>query len=393
MSESISNVSEFSHKPVSQRYLIWRRFTRHKLGVLGGIVLLFLLLIFIFAEFISPYSYVQTHSRLSYVPPMIDRVHWEGFAPYVWELRQAPAFVEINGVNQRLPGVYDYQENTEKKLYIRFFTKGDPYKLWGMFPMDIHLFGTGEAPTSRGQFFIFGTNNQGVDLLSQALMAGRTTLALAPLVIFVSFLLGIVVGGFSGYLAGGWDTFLQRIAEIFMSLPRLALLLTVFGMLPGLLGFISPEARFWSIVLLLSAITWAPLARVIRGQFLALRESEFTQAARALGAGDLRIVFRQILPNIMSYVIVAATLSIPDIIILESILSFLGYGIKFPMTSWGELLNIFQGSGFNFQMQFHPWLLIPAVFIVITVLALNFLGDALRDAFDPFNVVSGDEVG
>ena len=151
--------------------------------------------------------------------------------------------------------------------------------------------------------------------------------------------------------------------------------------------------RFWTIVGLLSMVSWAPIARVIRGQFLALRESEYTQAARALGAGNLRIIFRHILPNIMSYLVVAATLAVPDIIILESILSFLGYGIQHPLTSWGMLLNSLVGEGFQFEVQYHSWLLIPAAFIVITVLAFNFLGDALRDAVDPYTVAEVKEEG
>lgn len=393
MSESISPTPEFTHKPVSQRRLIWKRFLRHKLGVSGGIMLAFLVFIFIFAEFLSPYDYIGAHARLSYVPPMITRVHFDGFAPYVYGLKQTPAFIEVNGVKQRLPGVFDYQEDTKNKYYIKFFVKGDPYKLFSLIPMDVHLFGTGEPPASKGQFFIFGTDGQGRDLFSQILFGGRVTLAIAPMVILVSFLVGSFVGGFSGYLAGGWDTFIQRITEVFMSLPRLALLLTIAGLLTYL-GYIPPMARFWSIVGLLSLISWAPLSRVIRGQFLALRQSEFTQAARALGASDSRIIFRQILPNIMSYIVVAATLAIPDMVILESILSFLGYGVNYPLTSWGFLLNAFQGQGFNFHIQYHPWLLIPAAFIVVTVLSLNFLGDALRDAYDPFNVLSSsDETG
>ena len=390
MNKRISFEPEFEHKPVSQRYLIWRRFTRHKLGVLGGVVLVTMLFVFFFAEFFSPYSYIKTHTSLSFIPPMTDRIHFDGFAPYVYGIGKEQVFKEINGNKVRLPGVFNTVENTAKKYYIQWFVPGDDYKLLGLIPSNIHLFGTGEPPNSKGQFFFFGTDNHGRDQLSRILFGGRMTLAIAPLVILVSFFLGTLIGGFSGFLGGRWDTVIQRITEIFMSLPRLALLLALLGLL-AYLGYIPPEARFWSIVGLLSLIGWAPLSRVVRGQFLALRESEFTQAARALGASNYRIVFRQILPNIMSYLVVAATLAIPDIVILESILSFLGYGIQHPLTSWGQLLNAFQAEGFNNHIQFHPWLLIPAAFIVLTVLSLNFLGDALRDAYDPFNVVGGDE--
>ncbi len=376
---------EFGTAPLSQGRLIWRRFTRHRLGLIGAIIVAGLVLVFLFAEFISPYNFRQSHPPFPYVPPMITRIHFDGLQPYVYGLVQNPVFVDYQGKRYPLPGVYNYTEDTSKRYPIRLLVRGEPYQLFGLIPTDIHLFGTGEPPNSPGQLFLFGTNANGHDLFSMILFGGRVTLAIAPLVILISFLLGTFIGGLSGYLGGRVDTLIQRIAEIFMSLPRLALLLAISGILTKM-GYIPPMMRFWSIVGLLSLVTWAPISRVIRGQFLALREAEYTQAARALGASNTRIIFRHIMPNIMSYLIVAATLAIPDIIILESILSFLGYGIQHPLTSWGFLLNSFVGKGFTFEMQFHAWLLIPAAFIVISVLAFNFMGDALRDAADPYTV-------
>jgi peptide/nickel transport system permease protein len=378
--------AEFGYQPISQTRLIWRRFTRHKLGVTGALIVLILAFSFIFAEFIGPYNYLQSHSVFPYVPPMIGRIHFDGLQPFVYGLGPKKAVcVQYGSRCQTLPGVWEYPEDYTKKYPIRFFVQGEPYHLFGFIPMNIHLFGTGEPANSPGQFFLLGTAKNGHDLFSQILFGGRVTLAIAPLVILASFLLGTAIGGLSGYLGGAADTFIQRVTEIFMSLPRLALLLAIAGILVHL-GFIPPMVRFWSIVGLLSLVTWAPISRVIRGQFLALREAEYTQAARALGASNGRIIFRHIMPNIMSYLIVAATLAIPDIVILESILSFLSYGIQHPLTSWGMLLHTFEGSGFHFEIEFHPWLLIPAAFIVITVLAFNFMGDALRDAVDPYTV-------
>ena len=376
-----AQISEEEYQPISQGRLIWRRFRRHKLGLVGAFIIAFLVFIFIFAEFFSPYNYTRMHTRFPYVPPMITRIHFDGLQPYVYGLKKVQ--VRING--QIAPGVFDYQEDRTKRYPIRFFVRGDDYELLGTFKTNIHFVGTGEPPTSPGQLFLFGTDTHGRDLLSQILFGGRVTLAIAPFVIVFSFLLGMLVGGLSGYLGGLADMLLQRMVEVFLSLPRLALLLAVTGIL-AYMGQIPPMVRFWAIVILLSLVNWAPLARVIRGQFLALRESEYTQAARALGAGNFRIIFRHIMPNIMSYLVVAATLAVPDIVILESILSFLGYGIQHPLTSWGMLLKGFVGRGFSFELQFHAWLLIPAAFIVIVVLAFNFLGDALRDAVDPYTV-------
>lgn len=378
---------EKTYQPRSLTRLIWHRFTRHKLGVTGGIIVLLLILIFALSEFFSPYDYRQSHYDYPYVPPMITRLHidWSSLQVYIYGLRKEPVYTQIGGREYRLPGVWRYTEDRSKRYPLQLFTHGDEYKLLSFIPTDIHLFGTGEPPNSPGQFFPFGTDGQGYDLLSNILFAGRVTLGLAPLVILVGYLVGTLMGGVSGYWGGWVDTLIQRVTEIFMSFPRLALLLVLMEILT-IMGRVPPMIRFWSIVGLLSLVTWAPLARVIRGQFLALREYEYTQAAQAVGATNFRIIFRHVMPNIMSYLVVAATLAIPDIIILESILSFLGYGIQHPLTSWGMLLHSLVGKGFDFEMQFHPWLLIPAGFIVITVLAFNFLGDALRDAVDPYTV-------
>ncbi|HED04312.1 MAG TPA: ABC transporter permease [Candidatus Fraserbacteria bacterium] len=383
--EQAQSPEEQVYQPTSQARLIWHRFLRHKLGVLGGVTIAFLVLIFLFAEFVSPYNYHKSHYAYPYVPPMLGRIHFDGLRPYVYGLIKKNVYVEYGGVRNRLPGVLRYAENRSRKYPIKFFVHGDKYQLFGFIPTDIHLFGTGEPPNSPGQFFLFGTDSQGYDIFSQTLFGGRVSLSIGPIVILISFLFGTLLGGFSGYLGGVADTLIQRFLEIFMSLPRLALLLAIAGILAHL-GNIPAMVRYWSIVGVLALVNWAPLARVIRGQFLALRNSEYTQAAQAIGAGDLRVIFRHIMPNIMSYLVVAATLAVPDIIILESILSFLGYGIQDPLISWGMLLHSFEGSGFNFQMQFHAWLLLPAAFIVVTVLAFNFMGDALRDAVDPYTV-------
>ncbi|MFB6285734.1 MAG: ABC transporter permease [Candidatus Bipolaricaulia bacterium] len=371
----------------SMARMIWNRFTEHKLGVTGAIIIVVLLFLFIFAEFFSPYDYQRTHYQYAYVPPMLTRIHFDDFRPFVYGLKREPKTVEINGQTTRLPGVWDYQEDKSKKYYIHFFVKGSEYKLLGLIPWDVHLFGVNTSRRSAGQLFLLGTNANGKDVLSRILFAGRVTLGIAPGVVLISFLLGTLLGGISGFFGGAIDTFMQRITEIFMSLPRLALLLVLMIFLNSA-GTIPAIYRVYAIIGIMAIVNWALIARVVRGQFLTLRESEYTQAARAVGANNMRIITRHIMPNITSYLVVAATLAVPDIVILESILSFLNFGIQHPLVSWGSLLSTFTQQGIYQQMQFYPWMILPAAFIVLTVLAFNFLGDALRDAVDPYSVVS-----
>jgi len=366
---------------------IWHRFKRHKIGMVGLILVSFLALVFIFSDFIAPYNYTAIHKDYPYVPPMIGQIHFthEGrfIGPFVYGIVRQPV-PDPNDPRRPLPGIWIWKEDTSKIYPIRFFVRGEPYQFLGMFPTDIHLFGTLEAHGSPGPLFLFGTNRQGYDTFSQTLIGGRVSLGLAPMAVTLSLLVGVLLGGLSGYFGGAFDTFLQRVVEIFMAIPRLALLLALSIIISNIAN-ISPMARFWGITMLLVLVGWAPLARVIRGQFLALREAEFTHAAEALGASNLRIILRHILPNTMSYLVVSATLMIPDIIILESILSFLRFGIQWPLVSWGMLLQQVFFAGI-IELEYHAWLLIPGLFIVVTVLAFNFMGDALRDAVDPFTV-------
>jgi peptide/nickel transport system permease protein len=386
--------------PISQWELIWRRFKHHKLGLIGLFIVLFMALIVALADFISPYHYNKESKNFSYVPPMLTRIHffdqsgqWSG--PFVYGLLKNQV-IDFQSGRPR-PGIYAYEEDPAIQCPIRFFVAGDEYGFWGLFggglfKTNIHLFGAREVENTRPlnqldespcQLFLFGTNKQGYDIFSMTMVGGQISMLIGPLVILAAFAVGILLGGISGYYGGGVDTFIQRLVEIFMSLPRLALLLALSLILSA--EKVEPIVRFWGIVGIISLVSWAPLARVIRGQFLALREEEFITAARAVGAGDLRVILRHILPNTMSYLVVSATLTIPNVIILESILSFLGFGIRSPMVSWGLLVK---AANSTLELEFHPWFLIPAGFIVVVVLAFNFLGDALRDAVDPFTVTA-----
>lgn len=360
--------------------LMWRRFNQHKLGVVGAVVVITLGILAIFADFISPYQSGRQYRSFGYAPP--TPVHFfseEGFSlqPFVYGTKRTidpELFVPV------------FNEDRSVKYPIRLFVKGDKYSFFGLFNTDVHLFGTGtNDKRSPGQFFPFGTDKFGRDLFSRILAGARITLLIGPLVILISFILGILLGSISGFYGGWIDNGIQRITEVTMAVPRLALLLAFATVIPAKTD---PIVRFWIIVFVLALVSWAPLTRVMRGQFLALRQEDFSTAAQALGASDIRIILRHILPNTATYLIVAATLSIPNVIMLESALSFFSYGIQEPLVSWGMLMEDAQSI---FEIEFHPWLLIPGFFIVLTVLAYNFLGDALRDAADPFTVVTDDD--
>ena len=391
--QGLSRSEEHVIEPISQGKLIWRRFKHHKIGLVGLFVIALMTLIVLCADFLSPYDYSRIHKNYSYVQPMHGRIHLfdqDGHfvGPFVYGINQVQVINPISGL--RTPGVYSWEDDPAVKCPVQFFTQGEEYKLWGILKTNTRLFGAREAgrnvpldqlEDSPCQLFVFGTNKQGYDVFSMTLMGGRVSMSIGPLVIIAAFFVGILLGGISGYYGGAIDTLIQRIVEVFMSLPRLALLLALSLILSA--NKVEAMGRFWGIVGIIALVSWAPLARVIRGQFLALREEEFVTAAKAVGTGDLRVILRHILPNITSYLVVAATLTVPNVIILESILSFLNFGIRDPMTSWGLLV---QAANHQSDLQFHPWFLIPAIFIVLTVLAFNFMGDALRDAVDPFTV-------
>ncbi len=371
------------------RALVWRRLRRRKLGLASGAFIVLLALTFAAADFIAPYDYGRQHRRAPYVPPMLAKIHfWDEGGPswpFVYALERVRDPDNL--------GLWRYEEDRAQRFPIHFFVRGEPYRLWGLIPTDVHFFGTGTPENSPGQLFLLGTNQSGVDLFSQVMVGGRVSLTLVLLVIALSFVVGVLVGGVSGYAGGGLDTLLQRAIEVTMGLPRLALLLALVAAIPPsapLLGLNLPPAlqRFWAIAGVLALVNWAPLARVIRGPVLGLREEDYVLAAKATGAGAGRIVWRHLLPNTVSTLVVSATLAVPGVLVLESVLSFLGFGINTPMVSWGLLLNQVY-SNFVTNLNFYPWLLAPGVFLFVTVLAFNQFGDALRDAVDPFSVDSG----
>lgn len=360
----------------SQWRMIWRAFRKHRLGNIGMVIVLILVVGAIFAEFFAPYNFADQYNSYSFSPP--STLHFrsdEGFSlrPFVYKTTRHFDPVTYRPI---------FTADTSKKYYIRVFVRGSEYRMLGLFKTNIHLFGVRAADGEEAMIFLLGADAYGRDLFTRIMIGGRISLAVGPLVILIIFPIGILLGGISGYYGGGIDMFLQRLGEVFMAIPGLPILLVMGA---ALSGFGLPATLvFLGIIAALAIVSWAGMARVIRGQVLAIRQMDFVSAAKAVGASDLRIIIRHIAPNVTSYLVVAATLTIPGMMLTEAALSFLGYGIHEPMTSWGQLLNAATNiSG----IEEHPWLLIPGAFIVISVLAFNFMGDALRDAVDPFTIV------
>jgi len=343
--------------------MAWRRYRKSRVGMLGGWLLIALYLMALLAGFLSPYAIATQHEAYPYQPPQRVHVVHDGqlMRPFVYPIKKTRDPVTF---------VSTYAEDRTRPMPVLFLVRGEEYRLLGV-RTNLHLFGVQD-----GYFFPFGTDQLGRDLLSRTLVGSQVSLTVGIIGILISFAIGIVMGGVSGYYGGWVDNVMQRLIEVLLSFPRLPILLALSTIIPGRW----PSTWVYlGIVAVLALIGWAGLARVIRGQVLAARQVEYVAAAGALGASDMRIILRHIMPNLSSYLVVTATLALPGYILGESALSFLGLGIKEPMTSWGLLLK----DANNFQtLNLYPWLLLPGVFIVLSVLAFNFFGDALRDAAD-----------
>ncbi len=342
---------------------LWNdKFSRISLIVLGMIYLALF-----FADFLAPYTKDFSDRTMAYVPPskifVIDETNHLS-KPYTYNYTR-----EFDSENLRIK----YTLDRSQKHYIKFFSKGQPYKFLGIIPMKRHLITTDTA----GRLFLLGADINGRDVFSRILFGGRISMTIGFLALFVLFPIGLLYGGISGYFGGIVDTIMMRFAEAVMSIPSFYLLIILASILPS--GMTSTQ-RFMLIVIILALIGWAGFARVVRGMVLSVKNQEFVQAARSIGASRLRIIVKHILPQTTSFVIVAMTLSVPSYILSESGLSFLGLGIQQPDASWGNMLKEAQEYT---NIIYRPWLLTPGILIFVAVLAFNVIGDTIRDVLDP----------
>jgi peptide/nickel transport system permease protein len=358
---------DLSLEVASQWQLMWWKFRKHRLAVTGGIVVILFYLVAICANFVAPVSTKTYIGDYAYAPPQSIKLLRDGrFAPYVngyGSERDPVSFKKI------------YTLDPENVIPIGLFVHGEPYKLLGLIETDIHLIG----PRESGQpFYLLGADALGRDIFSRTIYSARVSLSIGLIGVFVSLLLGVTLGGISGLIGGTVDNVIQRITEIVLSLPTLPVIIAIAALVP----IETPVLTVYFLITLMFAFTgWTNLARVVRGKFLSLREEDFVLAARLDGAKPRRLIFRHMLPSFYSHIIASLTLALPGMIVGETALSFLGVGLRPPVVSWGVQLQ--EAQKIN-VIASYPWLMYPALAVIIIVLAFNFLGDGLRDAADPY---------
>lgn len=355
------------------RQLMWWKFRKHRVAVLSVVVLAIFYVVALFADVVGPYDPNIYSASYKFIPPM------------------AISFIDGEGNFSLRPGVYgltsERDPETLRQIWttdtsvwypLHFFVKGHPYKFLGLFDADVHLFGLGEEAGNM-QVFLMGSDRLGRDMFSRVVHGARVSLSIGLVSVFLSLALGITLGGISGYYGGWVDNVIQRVIEFIRSIPSLPLWMALSAALPPEWP---QELRYFGITIILSVLGWTGLGRQVRGRFLALRSEDFVLAARLGGARDMRIILRHMVPSFASHIIASLTLSIPGVILAETALSFLGLGLRQPVISWGVLLQEAQNIR---TVALSPWLMLPGLAVVVTVLAFNFLGDGLRDAADPFS--------
>ncbi|RWM06783.1 MAG: ABC transporter permease [Mesorhizobium sp.] len=351
----------------SQLRLMWWKFRRHRLALVSGIFLAVLYSGILICEFLAPYNLHTRNMDYIYAPP--QRVHLfhngQFIGPFVYGRRMT---LDMDTLKRNY---IDKQDDVQR---IRFFCKGDSYRFWGLIEGDRHFV----CPAENGQLFLAGTDRLGRDVLSRIIYGARISLTIGLVGISFSFLLGIVIGGLAGYHGGIFDLIVQRVIEVLQSIPSIPLWLALAAIMPITW---SPILIYFGITVILGLLDWTGLARAVRSKLLALREEDYVLAAQLMGANSSRIIRRHLIPGFMSHLIASATISIPGMILGETALSFLGLGLRAPITSWGILLTEARSVS---VIAFYPWLLLPILPVILVILAFNFLGDGLRDAADPY---------
>lgn len=364
---SAANDTEHEHATLTPWRLTWAKFSDHRLARWSLMLLAFFYLCAIFCEFVAPHDPWRRDTKHRYSPVQRVRVFHEGrlHRPFVYPMVQ-----HVHPESRRIT----YTTDKSSPQSISLFMRGDPYRLWGIFPMKRHLVGIAHG----GRLYLLGADRLGRDLFSRIAYGSRISLSIGLAGVFLALVLGVLIGGISGYYGGWIDNSIQRLIEVLRSFPTIPLWLALSVAIPVTMSDI---AVYFYMTIILALIGWTGLARVVRGRFLALREEDYVLSARVAGVPEMRIIRRHLVPAITSHLIVHVTLAIPGMILAETSLSFLRLGLRPPTISWGVLLQDAQNLT---AITLHPWLLYPAAFVVVTVLAFNFVGDGLRDAADPY---------
>ena len=355
----------------NQWQLIWWKFRKHRLAMIAGLVTIFLYVVALFAEFFAPYSAGTYSAAYTFIPPQSIRFFQETEAGWRFYPHINGFKVQVDSESFKRTYVIDETISYPVGLFVR----GEEYKLWGLFTLDLHLIG---AAQYGDPVYLIGTDRLGRDVLSRTIYGTRVSMSVGLVGVGLSLLLGVILGGISGYYGGWIDNLIQRTIEILRSLPTIPLWMGLSAAIP----LTWPPIRvYFAITVLLSLIGWTSLAREVRGRFLSLKTEDFVIAARLDGVREMQIILRHMVPSMTSHIIASVTLAIPGMILAETALSFLGIGLRPPVVSWGVLLQEAQNVR---SIATAPWLLFPGIAVVTAVLAMNFLGDGLRDAADPY---------
>ena len=369
----IEEVTEEEEKIYVASYwrLMWWRLRRHKMALISAVILGIFYFVAVFSEFVAPYDPEQFFVQYKLAPPSKIRIRdTEGrlHRPFVYKINRDKDPETFRNI---------YTEDTDIRYPILFLVHGPEYELWGLWTMDLHLFGL-PVPVEEQGVFLMGADRLGRDVFSRTSYGTRISLSIGMVGGLLSLTIGIVLGGISGFYGGVLDTIIQRVIEFLRTIPAIPLWMALSAALPPNWPIVR---TYFAITVILSLLGWTFMARVVRGRFLAMREEDFVMSARLVGSGEMRIILRHMLPSFLSYIIAALTLAIPGMILAETALSYIGLGLRAPAISWGVLLREAQNVR---SLVLAPWVLTPALAVIISILAFNFVGDGLRDAADPY---------